>query len=59
MGLPKSLSFFKDYAVSTIIIIILGLVMRISVIVGYGINPAAVAGLAGNLNPIIGLYLLV
>ncbi len=58
MGLPKSLSFFKDYAVSTIIII-LGLVMRISVIVGYGINPAAVAGLAGNLNPIIGLYLLV
>jgi len=45
--------------VSTIIIIILGLVMRIAVIVGYGINPAAVAGLAGNLNPIIGLYLLV
>ena len=57
IGLPKSLSFFKDYAVSTIII--LGLVMIIAVIVSYGINPAAVAGLAGNLNPIIGLYLLV
>lgn len=51
ISLPKSLSFFKDYAVSTIII--LGLVMIIAVIIGYGINPAAVAGLAGNLNPVI------
>jgi len=49
--LPKSLSFFKDYAVSTVII--LGLVMIITVIIGYGINPGAVAQLAGQTNPII------
>jgi len=49
--LPKSLSFFKDYAVSTVIV--LGLVMVISVIIGYAIKPGAVATLAGNLNPVI------
>lgn len=48
---PKSLAFFKDYAVSTVII--LGLIMVISVIIGYGINPSAVAALAGELNPIV------
>ncbi|MEM0379088.1 MAG: PTS ascorbate transporter subunit IIC [Thermosphaera sp.] len=48
---PKSLSFFKDYAVSTVII--LGLIMIIGVIVGYVINPEEVAKLAGDVNPVI------
>jgi len=51
ISLPKSLSFFKDYAVSTIIV--LGLVMMIAVIIGYGVNPDAVVALVGDLNPII------
>jgi len=49
--LPKSLSFFKDYATSTVII--LGLVMVISVTIGYTLNPSAVSQLAGSMNPVI------
>lgn len=48
---PKSLSFFKDYAVSTVVI--LGLIMVVASLIGYAVNPTAVAQLAGGLNPII------
>jgi PTS system ascorbate-specific IIC component len=52
---PKALSFFKDYAVSTAVI--LGLIMIIAAIIGYAINPTAVVKLAGELNPIIWAFL--
>jgi PTS system ascorbate-specific IIC component len=51
ISLPKSLAFFKDYAVSTVVV--LGTVMIVAVIIGYGVNPEAVSKLAGNLNPIV------
>ncbi|WP_055280958.1 PTS ascorbate transporter subunit IIC [Thermococcus sp. EP1] len=49
--LPKSLSFLKDYAVSTAVI--LGLIMVVAAIMGYVKAPETVANLAGDLNPII------
>jgi len=52
---PKALSFLKDYAVSTAII--LGLIMIIASIVGYLIKPEVVTGLAGTLNPIVWAFL--
>lgn len=48
---PKSLSFFKDYAVSTVVI--LGLIMVIAVVFGYAVNPEAITQLAGGVNPVI------
>jgi len=51
MNLPKSLSFLKDYAVSTAII--LGLIMVAAAVVGYVKAPDTISSLAGDLNPII------
>ncbi len=53
--LPKGLEFFKDYAVSTAII--LGLIMIIASGWGYLINPAKVQELAGDLNPIVWAFI--
>jgi len=53
--LPKSLEFFKDYAVSTAVI--LGLIMIIASIIGWFINPAKVQELAGDLNPIVWAFI--
>ncbi|MET1160065.1 MAG: PTS ascorbate transporter subunit IIC [Thermoprotei archaeon] len=52
---PKGLEFFKDYAVSTAII--LGLIMIIAAIVGWFINPTAAQELAGDLNPIVWAFI--
>jgi len=49
--LPRALSFLKDYAVSTAVI--LGIIMVVAAIVGYIKTPDTVANLAGDLNPII------
>ena len=49
--LPRALSFFKDYAVSTAVI--LGIVMVVAAIVGLIKAPDEVTKLAGGLNPII------
>ncbi len=55
LSFPKALSFFKDYAVSTAII--LGLIMIISAVAGYVIKPDVVTKLAGTLNPVIWAFL--
>ncbi len=52
---PKALSFFKDYAVSTAVI--LGIIMIIASAICYFVSPATVAKLAGDLNPIIWAFL--
>lgn len=48
---PESLAFFKDYAISTAII--LGLIMVIASAAGLTVNPAKTYELAGTLNPIV------
>jgi PTS system ascorbate-specific IIC component len=52
---PKGLSFFKDYAVSTAVI--LGLIMIIASAACYFASPATLAKLAGDLNPVIWAFL--
>ncbi|MCY0867661.1 MAG: PTS ascorbate transporter subunit IIC [Desulfurococcus sp.] len=59
LKIPESISFFKDYSISTAII--LGLIMVIASIIGLFKAPETVAGLTGGLNPIVwaiirGLY---
>jgi len=48
---PESLSFFKDYAISTVII--LGLIMVVAAGAGLVKDPEATQKLAGTLNPIV------
>lgn len=52
---PKGLEFFKDYAVSTAVI--LGLIMIIASIAGYLVSPVKVQQLAGQLNPVVWAFI--
>ncbi|MEZ0346142.1 MAG: PTS ascorbate transporter subunit IIC [Infirmifilum sp.] len=52
---PKALSFFKDYAVSTAVI--LGIIMIIASAIAYFVSPATVTQLAGGLNPVVWAFL--
>lgn len=51
LKIPKSLSFFKDYAISTAII--LSIIMVIATIIGLHNAPETVAKLTGGLDPIV------